>query len=390
MFLEKTLNRNPQLIDAAIKFHREGLISPDTYVLDLDSIIYNAKKIKDEADRCGIQLYFMTKQIGRNPYISKEIMKLGYAGAVAVDFREAEILSSNGIQLGNIGHLVQIPTAKVKHMVSLNPEIITVFSVEKAMEISEASVKLSKTQDIMLRVIDKNDFFYSGQYGGFKIEELTENVKKIINLPNIRICGLTSFPCFLYDEKSKAIKETSNCNTIKAAQKLLKERLCVEIAQINLPSITCARNIENIKNAGGTHGEPGHALIGTTPLHAAADVEEIPSIVYVSEISHNVENKSYVYGGGHYRRSHMSNAIVGKSMDSMVKTKATIPPSDNIDYYFQLRGNYDVGDTVIFSFRTQIFVTRSEVAVVKGIKDGNPKLVGVYDSQGKLLEAFNE
>ena len=38
------------------------------------------------------------------------------------------------------------------------------------------------------------------------------------------------------------------------------------------------------------------------------------------------------------------------------------------------------------SYRTQIFVTRSSVAVVKGIKEGNPKLLGIYDSQGRKIK----
>ena len=68
---------------------------------------------------------------------------------------------------------------------------------------------------------------------------------------------------------------------------------------------------------GGNCGEPGHGLTGTTPLHAAcAEEPEIPAIVYVSEVSHNFQGKAYCYGGGHYRRSHVKQALVGRSEET--------------------------------------------------------------------------
>ena len=132
MFLEKTIERNRELVQAAFKLHKEGVIIPDTYVIDLDTLIENAKKLKDEADKYGIKLYFMTKQIGRNPLICKEFMKLGYDGAVVVDFKEAEVMIDNGIKIGHVGHLVQIPKALIEKVVKSRPDYITVYSIEKA------------------------------------------------------------------------------------------------------------------------------------------------------------------------------------------------------------------------------------------------------------------
>jgi hypothetical protein len=42
MFLDVTVRRNSSLIEAAIKLHQRGLITPNTYVLDLDRIVENA------------------------------------------------------------------------------------------------------------------------------------------------------------------------------------------------------------------------------------------------------------------------------------------------------------------------------------------------------------
>lgn len=385
MFLDLALRRNSKLIEVAFELHQKGKIDPDTYILDLDALLYNANSIKKEADKYGIKLYFMTKQLGRNPYVAKELMNMGYEGAVAVDYKEADVLYENGIKLGHVGHLVQIPSNKIETMIKRNTEVITVYSIEKAREVSEAAVKLGITQNIMLRVIDTEDILYPAQYGGFYIDELFEKASIIKGLPNINIHGITSFPCFLYCDKENTIKKTSNMDTLIKAKKILENELNIKLQQINTPSATCTSTIKLIAQNGGTHGEPGHGLLGTTPIHAKKDEVEIPAIVYVSEISHNLGSESYCYGGGHYRRSHMEKALVGKNMNKMQVHEVQTPEIESIDYYFGLKGNAEIGDTAIFAYRTQIFVTRSNVAVVKGIQKGNPKLVGIYDCFGKNI-----
>lgn len=385
MFLDLTMRRNPRLIEAAFKLHQRGMIEPDTYVIDLDAVISNSRAIKEEADKYGVKLYFMTKQFGRNPVVSKELMKLGYEGAVAVDYREAEILAEAGIKLGHAGHLVQLPSGEVEKMLLKKPEVITVYSVEKAREISKAAVDLGMNQNIMLRVLDKDDTLYPAQYGGFNLEKLSGAVEEIMKLTGIALYGVTSFPCFLYDEKTGTIKETNNLKTVLRAKDALENKYGIKLMQINTPSATCTSSIKMIAENGGTHGEPGHGLLGTTPLHAAHDEVEIPAMVYVSEVSHNLGSESYCYGGGHYRRSHMKSALVGKDTKSMKRVEVGMPDCESIDYYIELKENTNVSDTVVMSFRTQVFVTRSEVAVVRGISSGNPEVAGIYDSQGRKI-----
>lgn len=385
MFLEKTVEKNKELINTAFDLHNKGLIQPDTYIIDLDRTISNARKIKEEADKYNIKLYFMSKQFGRNPFICKEFIKLGYEGAVAVDYREAEVMIDNGIKIGHIGHLVQVPTALVKKVVTNNPDYITVYSIEKAKEINYVCRDLGKVQKVMLRVLDKNDNLYSGQYGGFFLDELEEKVSELIKLENLQIAGVTSFPCFLYNEKTNKIEATNNIITIKKAKKLLEEKFNLKIEQLNMPSTTCTESIKLISDNGGTHGEPGHGLTGTTPFHKYNDSKEIPSMVYLSEISHNLEENSYCYGGGNYRRSHMENAIIGKSLEDCKWTKVNPPTNESIDYHLELRDNFNIGDAVVMAFRTQIFVTRSNLAIVKGLSTNTPELVGLYNSQGMKI-----
>ena len=169
------------------------------------------------------------------------------------------------------------------------------------------------------------------------------------------------------------------------AKSIIENIVGYKLTQINTPSATCCSSINLIAENGGTHGEPGHGLLGTTPLHAAKDEPERPAIVYVSEISHNFEGNGYCFGGGYYRRSHVENALVGSSISKSDILKVKTPPSESIDYYFELNNTCDIGDTVVMSFRSQIFVTRSKVAIVEGISSGNPKIVGIYDIQGSLI-----
>lgn len=386
MFLDITQKRNPNLIKAAFYLHQNGFIQPDTYVIDLDHLMDNARHIKAAADQNGISLYFMSKQLGRNPLVCKALVDAGYAGAVTVDFREALTLIDQGIPLGHVGHLVQIPTHGIEKILQARPEVITVYSVEKAKQISDVACRLGLVQNIMLRVLDAGDTLYPEQYGGFYLEELAEKARLIESLPNIHIHGVTSFPCFLYDERKGSICPTHNVETLLKAQTILESSLSISLKQLNMPSASCAANMAAIALQGGTHAEPGHGLTGTTPYHAYQEGVEIPCIAYVSEISHQLKEASFCYGGGHYRRSHMEQALVGSSFETALKVKTLSPDVESIDYYMTLQTAANVGDTVVMSYRTQIFVTRSHVAVVAGIKENKPKLLGIFDSQGREVK----
>ena len=107
--METLKRRNQRLINSAFQLHQEGYVTPDSYIIDVDIFLENAEKILNEAKKFGIKLYYMTKQIGRNPYLGKKLQEMGYSGVVAVDFREAEVFLNHNLKIGNVGHLVQIP-----------------------------------------------------------------------------------------------------------------------------------------------------------------------------------------------------------------------------------------------------------------------------------------
>ena len=45
MFLNKTLELNSKLIETALQLHQTGKVLPDTYLVDIDQLLYNAESI---------------------------------------------------------------------------------------------------------------------------------------------------------------------------------------------------------------------------------------------------------------------------------------------------------------------------------------------------------
>lgn len=382
MFLETTWKRNKKLIEVSIDLHQQGYISPNTYVIDLDTVRKNAETLSKEAKKLDIELFFMTKQLGRNEMVVKTIKEAGIKKAVAVDPWEALILNKHGIQIGHVGHLVQIPKQMIQKILALNPEFVTVFSYENARNISNVVSKLGKKQKLLLRIADGDNFIYDGQKGGFTNEQLTKEIDALLQLDGIEIAGLTSFPCLLI--KDDVVEITPNVESMIKVKNLLESKGITNV-EMNMPSATSTATLSLLKKYGATQGEPGHALTGSTPLHAVKNLPEHPAMVYVTEVSHHYEGKSYVYGGGFYPRSHMKNALVGTSIRNAKIVTAIENNPTNIDYYGTLDTNeVNVGDTAVFAFRTQIFVTNAQIAIVSNLQS-KPIILGIYDANGNRI-----
>lgn len=381
MFVARLQKDNPRFIDAIVKLQQGGSILPDSYAVDMEQFRANAAAIVASAKEKGIKLYFMLKQIGRNPVLAQELVKLGYDGAVVVDFKEAQVMMRHNIPIGNVGHLVQIPEAMVEQVVAYGPEVITVYTADKVRSISRAAQKLGKVQKVLVRVFGDGDMIYPGQTAGIHLNDLAAFVAQIRDLPGIQVAGITSFPCFLYSEKEDDIAPTPNLQTVlKAKQILVDNGITPEI--INTPSATCCRTLELMAKYGCNCGEPGHGLTGTSPYHVDHEQPEKSCIAYVSEISHNFDGKAYCYGGGFYRRSHVENALIGTDAQALRPVKVVPPSVEAIDYHFGLDQLCQVGETVIMAFRFQVFVTRSDMVLLEGVASGNPVVSSVWDSLG--------
>ncbi|WLR55389.1 YhfX family PLP-dependent enzyme [Mesobacillus subterraneus] len=380
MFLDVTKRRNPKLIQTGVTLHQSGKIPPNTYVIDMDILQENVRLLAESARTHGIQLYFMSKQLGRLPEIGLKIAENGIEKAVAVEFDEGKRLHEAGIKIGNICHLVQPGKHQWAEVLSWNPEVVTVFSVERARQVSNEAVKRGKVQDILLKVFGDADVIYPGQEGGIRLAELAGELQRLASLPGIRIAGVTTFPNFQLGDNHESMEPTENFYTLLKAKEILAQ-WGITVDQMNGPSATSCETIPFLAESGVTHGEPGHALTGTTPLHAYRDLPEKPAIIYVTEVSHEDEDVYHVIGGGYYGRSNLTGCLVGNSAAEILEQSVPayeVSP-EAIDYYGRIGKpdgfSVDIGDTAIFAFRTQLFVTRAHIALVKGIQTGSPEII---------------
>jgi predicted amino acid racemase len=391
MFLNAVLRRNPALIDAAVELHRSGAIPPNCYVVDVDAVGRNAGLIAARARELGLACLQMTKQFGRNPLIARAVAAAGIPQAVAVDIDEARTLHDAGVAIGHLGHLVQIPVSALPGAMRLAPGQITVFGAEQARLVAAAARGAGREQPVLVRVVGPDDFFYPAQRGGVPLDDLAVTVREIERLDGVSFAGLTSFPCLLWDGEAGRIRPTPNLATLGKAARMLPDAIA-GTAVINAPSANCVATLETLAAAGATQVEPGSALIGQTPLHAASDQPEIPAMVYVSEVTHSLDDETFTLGGGFYARSRVRHAVVDTATGRHLADAQPSPPGE-IDYYGALRlpagARAEIGDTAVYSFRSQVFVTRASVAVVTGVGD-RPTVLGRFGPDGRPAGACDQ
>jgi predicted amino acid racemase len=392
MFLKQLIRRNPEFIQAAVRLHQNGQIPANSYVLDLDTIEKNGRAIAAEGQSLGLKVFPMTKQFGRNAAVMDVLARAGLDSYVAVDMSCANAIHAAGYTNGHIGHLVQIPFAETRTAASFSPSYWTVFNEEKAREASNASALLDRRQDLLARIQAPGDIFYMGHEGGFDAGDILQVADRFDSLPNARFAGITTFPALLYDVQEQAVRPTPNMKTLDKTAQVLRSQGRTGI-EINAPGTTSIAVMEMLASAGATQVEPGHGLTGTTPLHAVRDLTELPAAMYLSEISHVYHGQPYCFGGGLYIDpvfpDYDVRVLAGKDPDQIFKQSISvkIPPANAIDYYGILQPSESdrvaVGDTVIFGFRIQAFVTRAYVVPVSGISRGEPVVEGVFTSEGR-------
>lgn len=391
MFLEPLIRRNRAFVETAIRLHQEGRIPAASFVLDLDAMRANAAVISAEAKRLGLAVFAMTKQFGRNPPAMAALQAGGIDRFVAVDMACARPIKRNGFHLGHIGHLVQIPRAQAAEAAGMAADYWTLFNLEKGGEAAAACLALGRTQKVLLRIHAPQDKFYSGHEGGFPVDDLPQAIAEIRRLKGLELAGITTFPALLFSDDKRAVLPTQNLATLDRAAAILRGAGLARV-EINAPGTNSVTVLKTLADAGATQVEPGHALTGTTPLHAVRDLPELPAVLHVSEVSHFHGGRAYFFGGGLYIDpifpDYPVQAVVGgdpSALDAR-RVRALIPPPAMIDYYGQLDAaghpHIRVGDSVILGFRPQLFFTRALVAPVSGIASGNPKLEGIWKGDG--------
>jgi predicted amino acid racemase len=392
MFLDLIRRRNPALVEQAISLHQIGRLPANTYVVDLDAVEANTRHIAGVAAKFGLKAYAMTKQIGRNASYCRAIMRGGIPMSVAVDMECARATQRAGMGLGHLGHLVQVPRFEAEAAASMHPENWTVFSQEKAMEAGAASAKLGRTQSLLARIVADGDTFYRGHEGGFPADNIVAVADAFDSVAGGRFGGIVTFPSQLFDPKSRKVKSTPNLSTLQRAAEALAKAGRKDI-EINTPGTTSAEILPMLAEAGATQIEPGHGLTGTTPLHAMEDLPELPAVIYLSEVSHLIGGEAFCFGGGLYIDpvfpDYQVRAIVSREPTASDAALAPVdmPAPASIDYYGMIdatgRVKPRIGDSVVFGFRPQAFVTRAYVAGVAGLSTGKPVVETIHDALGR-------
>lgn len=392
MFLDVLERRNPALIEAAVALHRSGKLPANTYAIDLDAVETNARSIAAEADRLGIEILAMTKQVGRGGPFMAAIEAGGIGQTVCVDMACARATGAAGLRVGHLGHLVQVPRAEASTAAALEPAAWTVFSIEQAQEAARAAAERGREQTLLARIHGPDDTFYPGHEGGFPAAEIRRVAELIDGLDGASFGGITTFPALLYDRDTEQVTPTPNLGTLGAAAEELR-RDGREGLIVNAPGTTALNALSTLADAGATQAEPGHGLTGTTPLHAAHDLPERPAALYLTEVSHVHGDRAYCFGGGMYVDpvfpGYDIGALVGTepAADALRRVHADLPDPAAIDYYGQLYsddGPPRPGESVVMGFRIQAFFTRAYVAGLRGV-DATPDVAGIWDGTGRTV-----
>jgi predicted amino acid racemase len=391
MFLDLIRRRNPRLIEAAIALHQSGELPANAYVIDLDAVEDNARAISARANSLGLAVMAMTKQMGRNDSFCRAVMRGGIARSVAVDMECALATKRAGMELGHIGHLVQIPKWEADSAARLSPAWWTVFNAEKAAEAAAASQKLGREQPLLARIRGDNDQFYRGHEGGFPASDVVAVAAALDKVPGGRFAGITTFPALLFDPATRTVKPTPNLETLRLASETLA-RFGHKGIEINAPGTTSSVTLEALADAGATQVEPGHGLTGTTPLHVAGDLPETPAVVYLTEVSHLSGGEAFCFGGGLYIDpvfpNYQARAIVAREpkTDDGALRAVEMPSPATIDYYGMIDATGpakpEPGDSVVLGFRPQAFVTRAFIAGVSGLSQRRPVVESISHSSG--------
>ncbi|NKI57304.1 YhfX family PLP-dependent enzyme [Labrenzia sp. PO1] len=395
MFLDVLMRRNPAFIEAAMALHQAGKIPANAYVLDLDVVERNARLFKGEADKHGLKTFAMTKQVGRHSGFCQAVMRGGIERSVAVDMACALACDRAGLKTGHLGHLVQVPRQEAAFAAAkLQPDYWTVFSSEKAQEAAAAAKSAGRTQNLLARIQTEGDTFYRGHEGGFDAQDIVAVAEQLDALEGGTFAGITTFPALLFDLETRKVKPTPNLSTLARAAEALAAAGRGRI-EINAPGTTSSAVLGALAEAGATQCEPGNGLHGTTPLHAVEDLPEDPAVLYLSEVSHHHGGKAYCFGGGLYIdpvfpkypvKALVSSEPTSRQSDLL---EVEIPDYSAIDYYAMIDATSPkpvrAGDTVVFGFRGQAFVTRALVVGISGASTGTPAVTTIENGFGDAV-----
>lgn len=396
--LAKALERNPGMLEAAIRLHQDGAIPPSTHLIDLDAVAHNATAIAEAARRSGLTAFAMTKQDGHDPHMTGVVLDRGFDGVTAVESMQAYRIHRHGFPLGNVGHTSQLPRADVQRILAMDPQFVTVYTVEAAQRVSEACVALDRTQLLYVTVARPGEEGTEAElFGGWDEAACVEGIRPILRLPNVRVAGIAQHITIDYptQDDPHTARPTEAFFTALRARERLERDLGLDDLRINCSGNCNAVTAGILASYGATDIEPGAALVGSGRFHALLDMPEIPAQVFVSEITHHWAGNAYAIGGGFGFVWDMDGAlapfqgIVGRSLDQARAQPLDFrgrPWYDVHGLFADPNGVAGVGDTLLFTHLPQVIMERCYVAAVSGISTQRPIVEALLDSEGTVLD----
>jgi predicted amino acid racemase len=386
------------MLEAAISLHQEGAIPPSTHLIDLDAVAHNAGVIAEAARRHGLTAFAMTKQDGHEPHMTQLVLDRGFDGVTAVEAMQAYRIHRHGFPLGNVGHTSQLPRADVQRILAMDPQFVTVYTVEAAERVSEACVTLGRTQPLYVTVARPGDDGTEAElFGGWDEAACVEGIRPILFLPNVRVAGIAQHTTIDYPSQNDpyTARPTEAFFTALRARDRLEHGLGLDTLRINCSGNCNAVTAGILASYGATDIEPGAALVGSGRFHALLDMPEIPAQVFVSEITHHWAGNAYAIGGGFGFVWEMDGALapfqglVGSSLEQARRQALGFRGRPWYDV-FALFDDPDsiarVGDTLLFAHLPQVIMERCYVAAVSGISEQRPIVEALLDSEGTVLD----
>lgn len=260
------------------------------------------------------------------------------------------------------------------------------FNQEKAAAAGEASARLGRSQALLARIFADGDIFYMGHEGGFPAEEVVRVAESFDRLPGAHFARNHHLPGATIRRRRPAGEGHAELKDFgKGRSGFARGRAQGDRDQCTGHHFN--RGDGNARRCGRNAGGTRSRIDRYDPFHAVRDLPELPAVLYLSEIAHLHQGKPYCFGGGLYIDpvfpEYDVRAWVGKDGQEAMRNAISvkIPPANAIDYYGILQperaGQARVGDTVIFGFRIQAFVTRAFVVPVSGVAQGKPVVEGV-------------
>jgi predicted amino acid racemase len=238
---------------------------------------------------------------------------------------------------------------------------------------------------------------YDEMIGGWTEDTCVDGIRPLLDLPNVRIAGLTQHITISYEKQDDAYtaKPTQAFYTTLRAKEKLEKAFGFDSLRINCAGNANAVTMPILASYGATDVEPGAALTGSAKFHALQDLPEIPAHVFVSETTHVWRGDALAVGGGFSFVWDMDGTLgpfrglFGRTFDEARANQLVFKGPPWVDFHgvFEVDGHTPrFGDTVLFSHLTQAFNERGYVAGVSGISRGEPKLEGLFDNACTMLD----